>query len=691
MTVKCKRYSVAHTCYRMRMFETCFAVLFLITVIFGTNSKTYAQRDDGGPVIVGARQDYEIKAFSLTDIQVAIEMLARYEKSTQKQQNQANTTDIEKIYTERLILSADAFIMHPNIFDMTLYTKFELTQENIDSDTLNRNERNSEFLGEYDFTGTLIRNGDLPITFYARQIQSKIDRQFSDSFDNVTTEYGARAFIKAKTFPTTLNIYERHQQQTDQRGTVDYELTQDTFEWSTRVNAGSQHRMYWDYSYDSISETGNQRPEAQYDRHDATLRNDFFFGSENQHDLRSWINAYKQVGDYAYDRLRIDERIRLRHTKSFETDYQYLFNGQERAGLNQTQHRVQVGLIHHLYDSLTSTANVGASTLDQSDGFTSDENFGDAQVIYRKIVPYGRLLANINVNYNKQENGARSVDLLFIDERYTFNDPNPVIINKRNVIQNSIVVTDLLGLKFFIEGIDYSITDFIDHLEINRLITGDILDGDSVLIDYRVGPEPGNILTSVGTGLGLRYDIEDGPLHGLALFSRYNNQTRNIEARDPEQFHIGDVQDFVYGAEYRFWRIRLSAEQQIHDSTYSPYQAFRFNGQYSHRVSRSSAWFINADHQTIDYDDDNSTRKLTTISGRWYEQLTSKLSMNVRILWRLEENSNTSSTEGFEQKLELDWQHRQTHLYLRANNSFVNTDTSDNNFQALELGYRRDF
>jgi len=650
-----------------------------------------AQPRDEGPIVIGERRGEEVKAFSITDLTAQIEFIARFTRDEFDRQDGRSTVDKESIFFENLILDADAYVVHPNVLDLDLFTRIELSQQDESSDTLEQDSSGDETFLEFDVAGTFIRNGDMPVTVFGRQTQNLVDRQFGGSLDSTTTEFGASALVRSDLFPSNFRIARLETEQRNQAGRLDFAVDQDSFTWHTDLNAFNATEFTWDYSFQSVEERGSLTAGNRFDRHEAELLHRIHFGEDDANWLRSRFEVFSQQGDFANDRVELDERLQLRHSDNFRTDYSYIFRHRSRSASDQTDHRAWVGFTHQLYDSLTSNARAGVNHLTDSEGFESTEYFINLDEEYRKRVPYGRLLGNLNLAFDEQSNSGRGGRLQIIDDRRTFVDPNPIVLARSNIVISSIVITDLPGIQVFVEGIDYEVTNFANRVEIRRLIGGDIDDGETVLIDFDVGPEPSNTITTATVGLGLRYDIDVGPLQGLGLFTRYINVDRSIDTSQPSTFVINDTSDFFIGADYRVWRLYFEAEYQTHDEDISPFDAFRLRGEYRHRFGPRSAFILDAHYEQVDFTNENEETEFLRVTGRYRDQLTRQLTLNLEAVWREEDNRSFGTTTAFEQNAELIWSHRKTEVFLQARNVFTETPVNDNTFQLLQVGFRRTF
>jgi len=135
----------------------------------------------------------------------------------------------------------------------------------------------------------------------------------------------------------------------------------------------------------------------------------------------------------------------------------------------------------------------------------------------------------------------------------------------------------------------------------------------------------------------------------------------------------------------------LGAERQWHDSEVNPFDASRFFGRYTGRVSDDATVNANTTYTILDYDEPERRVELfAALAGIEY-RLGRYLILRGDVRWRDERDDIAGRTTGFEQELELDWRYRQTQLYTRARNSRLDSHDRQEEFQFFEFGIRREF
>lgn len=643
-----------------------------------------------GPIIV--TRTTKLEFMSLENIRYAVELFFQSQVDENDPAGGPGVRDTETLYRETFEISGNGFFGHPNLVDFNFKGRLQLSQEDFDLESENVTRTSDEFLDEFDFSALFLKKSEAPFTLYARRSQALIDQQFGGSLDSVTTEFGVRLNLALKGMKNRLEYFHRTQDQTSRFGRNDFFLTQDTFQARGDFRPDDAHQLIWDYTFDSIKESGDFRPTNNFDRHDAFLVHNYHFGPENRSNLRSSFQLRSETGASPVDRLRVDERLFLWSDKNFDTTLNYVFDHQSRAGTKQTLNRGSAKFRHQLFESLTTNFEIGASHLElDADDFTSEQFHGRISFDYLKKIPLGTLDATVNVSHNRQDDSERGGTINILDESRTFDVADRITLNRRNIILTSIFITDLTGFIIYAVGVDYNVTFFGDRVDISRRLGGSIGAGQTVLIDYQVGPEPGGRITTDSLGVAVRYNIQEGAFRGVSLYMRLLDLDEDRPVGLGPNLPEADLRELVYGVEYNIDQLRLLGEMQRHDSTLSPFDKTRLEATYTHRFDNRGQLALSAAYSKVEGRDDDFDFSISTLSVNWDQPLTERLRASFYALWRDERDSNGIDSQGFEQRLELNWRYRQTSVFASFRNISTDSDLNDTSFQTLIVGFRREF
>ncbi len=650
----------------------------------------YAQSADEGPVIVSTEDTWE--GFKLEPIHFAMDFLGRAEETKVRSPTTGRRRDLLREFRATGSAWTKGYIGHPNFFDLNLAGTFGLGQQFIDSQSTGRRERPIETIDEYDVSGVLLQTSDFPTTIYSHRNHDYLNQQFGDTLDSLVTESGIQTDLRSATFPTSLHYFHRTEEQTSHLNDANFAITQDTFEWLSTWRPTTSQQVTWDYTLDNVTETGDLRQNNTFLRQHAIGTHELNFGDNDEHQLRSTFFGYNESGEIDMSRLRLDEALRLRHTPRFETLYNY---GVDWSKLNEDDQIFQhgsAGFRHKLFESLWTSFDLGGSRLQMPDqSFISNQVFTNLDFDYRKLVPLGELSASAGVGLDYRADGERGTPLTILDEPHAFPASGRVLIQRQNITASSIVVTDSTGFITYVEGIDYTVQVFPDRIQITRILGGSIADGQAVLVDYEIGPEPAADTTTFTASGSVRYDFEESFVAGLGVYMRYLHQDQDRKSKSPDVILPANVEDITLGADYRIGYLLLSAEEQWHDSSLSPYEATRLNAQYRLPLGVGTALDATANYDMIDRTTESTTTTIATVKGRWTQRIDQTLSFALTATWRNETEDPSSTVEAFDQTFEIFWRYRQTSVTASVHNSFVNSNADDTSYLTVQLALRREF
>lgn len=648
------------------------------------------QVQQGGPVIVGERKE-GFKNFELEFLEAALELYGESRYDRQKQQGEQSITDRDAQLRETLDVAGQAAIGHRNLLDLSFRAQVGLEQQYTDSDSQKIYDQWSDSLVDlYDIRGLLLGNGPVPVTIYTMRDEYFDDEPFTGTLQNVLSESGIQAQIVSARAPTTLHYFHREQDQSNQLGTVDFNVRQDNFSIQSGILITPNQVLDLNYNYAHVDEN-QPNFDDRYDQNDGNLVHTLTFGEKNRSQLRSSLRYFDQTGLADQSELRWDERLVARHSDTLETRYNFIADQQSSRGLDQTFFRGDAQVRHWLFDSLISTANVGGQHLESGD-FTSDDFFTFGTVEYTKKVYKGQFDASAGIAYNAQHNGPQGATLSVINEPHVFIDPNPIILSRRNIVEGSVVITGAAGFPTYQEGTDYTVQYFPDRAQINVIYPGGgINNGESLLIDYQIGPEPASEIDTLGTTLSVRYGLTEGMLRGLAAYTIYRSQNNWLDTADPSLFALDDFTALRYGVEYVNAGFDLKAEQDTRDSSTFPYDATRFHAIYTGRIGRDTDLRVHLSHELIDYPSENNTVKYYRALGQWDQRLGTEFAFRVRLEYRQEDSTLQGNSTALEEVVGFTWRRRQTSIYGSFTNTNVETDSSSTLSQAFEFGIRRAF
>jgi hypothetical protein len=668
-----------------------------MALLVGMSGRASAQ-DQFSPTVINPKG--RLQWFGLEEIRFAFEFDYRGEiDDVDPSSGGPATRDVEHRFREIFEIDTRSFIGHPNLVELSAFGRFGLTQRDLDLDSSpGASGSLGETLLEYDVSALFLRKQEMPFTLYTRRTETDIERQFGGSLNSVIQEHGLRLQRRSEELPFNFTYFYRTQDEDDRAFDSTFNLKQHSVLIDGLINIGLLDGLNWNYEFTSVDQSGENRATQSFDRNELNLLHTLEFGERNNNTLRSSFRYYDETGDFNFNQLRVNEVLRFRPTPNLTHWYDFIGEWNERNGQAQNLLRGSANVRHQLFDSLSTLAQVGALQFElPDDNFTSNQYYGDLALDYTKRVPLGRFDAATTFRYSVVDDTERGVAIEVPDNLFTFGLNDRVTLSGQNIVPESIRVRDATGTILYSEGPDYTLEIFADRIEIVRRLGGNIVAGQTVRVDYTIGPEPASESDTLGWSVSARYTFQEGALRGLSAFVRYleQNETRTSVQflNDPDFMPVPeeDFDEVQYGLEYNRGKFDLRAEQRIRNSTIAPFESIRLEGTYTEDIGRDSQFVLNTFFDEIDNTDIDLTTRSTTVSGSLNTRLTQNLSGNVRLLYRHTSDNQDLSTDAFEQFLSLQWNYGQTTVFARVRNSMLEDNASDRMFTTIFVGLRREF
>lgn len=245
------------------------------------------------------------------------------------------------------------------------------------------------------------------------------------------------------------------------------------------------------------------------------------------------------VDDISYSPL-----LRLIHSPSWESNYRYDFSQTERpesdfkntaekltASVRYKPSRFFNGLIRADHNRSEELNRLSRTALGLS---------GQANI--RHETSAGLLNLSLGLGYRLDDRESRSPSLVIEEELVTFIGSAPIPLSRDFVRPETIVVRNDTGTQTYFEGVDYLVTVIGSTTRIERVISGSILDGESVLVDYRA--ETGGTFEFSQINQSFNADFRFARYHNL--FFRYFNNQQSLQSGTPtvpfnsvESFEVG--------------------------------------------------------------------------------------------------------------------------------------------------------
>jgi len=535
----------------------------------------------------------------------------------EKQDDKRSQTKYETIlFQERLGLrNVGAFIVDPRLLTLNLGGSFGLSQEDAIAVTDNSLRVGNGHLYDYAFEGLLLSGQPYPVTFFANRDQSILTQGFggqsNSSFESRggILELREGNFLKDYGFLNFSSLLDVHQEFINEDSSVfGTPFRRDESRNIVRYQAkkgGETSDLYLRYELNDVNDPLNVTNVFTSN----TLRagHSIDFGPTLNRRLDSALYYFTRSGSSPGSYLSIDEGLHLDHHVDFATDYRYNFSQSDSDAGSITTNAASAGLLHRLYQQLTTTLNARGLRQDFSTGEKTVLG-GQGGLAYRRKLPWnGELTTDASIGYQVDDNNFTSSQIEVVDEPHVappvlgagagFTLDNPFVEN------DTIVMVDVRGGSRFSTtlNVDYSLSQEGSLTKIIPLPGSAVIQpGDPLEVSYTYDIDPSLKYGTTNVGTRVAADFQ----WVAASYEHLLSDQNRLAGTASPQFLINQNLDRLRGDLRHRWgnvRAQSSVAYDILSSTIVDSNTLRFGQLLSYQPSLPVMAQLSGDQYFVDY------------------------------------------------------------------------------------------
>lgn len=596
------------------------------------------------------------------------------------------------IFEERIGLSLQQTLIDPSLIILSSDFSFALTQERFEEkiDGFDRVDNDNGYLVHYDTRIDLFQGKKISGSIYSRRNDRRIDRRFQPTLNEERIGYGTSWVFSDEKLPMELSYEYLETDRTGNRDKRDDEhYTESTLHYGVEWLITQRHKLQFSFEHaDTKQEYQGLREPFETHRDLFIVEHDLEFGPGGKHSLRTLLHWQEESGDFARDLFEIGPQLTLQHTDDLQTIYKYQFNREQYENLDIDTHRADFQLVHQMYTNLTSTYDLFVLYEDIEDDVRTTQYGAFADWQYNRRNPYGHFYANLHLSYDTEEVDGGDGTRVVLNESGTLRDPVAITLRNRDVIDASIVVTDVTNRRFYRRGLDYAVYHIANAVQITRIPTGQIADGETVLIDYNYRTPADGQLDTIRVDLSVEQRFTGGwtPYYRLSYRNQEDELSTGFDRRADRTDH------HRIGVTYDQPRYTLGAEYEIFDDTVDPYDAFHLDGRLHVLQQTDHSFDLAARLSRLFFDGGTFDRDVTMLDieadHRW--RMTNALSTVGRVAYRYQQDSTAGDTRGWDVSAGMEYVSGNLSGELTVEYDQLNLPDSDQEDVGVYLRIRRD-
>ena len=584
-------------------------------------------------------------------------------------------------FEEEFSLATHSYMYHPDFLNMDISGGLLFVQQDFESDQgdSESSDTHHNFSGRFNF----LRRKAYPITLYYQQSNPAATTSLAGRFLVKNTEYGMLASLNEPISPVSLSL-EANSYKTQGSGVgtvIDSQIDKTIVRAYKPYGTSNSIRVSQVFS-EKDSRSGSsglaiQATQTEVKTTDINAIN--VFGSRNQFNLSQLFTYSDQttsqaavIADELSD-IRYSIDLNVLHSEQTRSFYHYNILKSDRSLLvsnRQTvdtkNQSVNLGMSHGTDTGISADLGMHGTTEEQDiNQFTRDTYGVRGSVNYDGEIPWGTFYAGFGATYDVSDQSSEQGLISVVDESITLTGSSAVTLLYDFVVHSTVVVQNQDKTQTYVENTDYQLISVGYTTQIQRIISGNIPDGDTVLVSY-----------SYQTGGTVKYATEGYNYNvGVTLFKHVNAYARYSEST-PElkegntTVPLNSIKNTVVGtrADFSFvtgWSLGGLLEYGDNDQTIAPSKRSTYNAYVQTQLPLASMIRFSVNKEKIDNlnsveDNDNTQYQVHINSRPWLRTL---LSIS---LIEEEDIGGSVVRRRSSQNMSLEWSVRKLRFSLRG-------------------------
>lgn len=389
---------------------------------------------------------------------------------------------------EEFRINSHGYVFHPNLLEMELGAGFITGQDKLRNNSGTYDSENEY----YDFSGrfNILKNKPYPVSLYYVQRNPRQAVGVADSLNIEMENYGMSFSLRSPLVKSPVSLSFDHTQSKGESALSVVDDSRDNLSLNISTNIGDigSGRI----GLNTVSQTsgsGSRNLPLQLSTNDTEsidwdakvtlgaernigIANHLIISSSEQNNApgRDQLTFYNHID------WQVDDDNDAYNTVNFSsTDY----DRNESSNQNFV-----IGVTRRYADSLTITASVDAAD-DSNDGFKRSSYSFNGSVL-NQIELSERWMSSLGYSVISRSNSQTSdvSTISVFDEIHTLNGLASISLTHEYVLSGSVTVSNQTHSQDYVENIDYKVITVGSETRLERLISGNIADGQTVLISY---------------------------------------------------------------------------------------------------------------------------------------------------------------------------------------------------------------
>jgi len=637
----------------------------------------------------------EITPFRITGIETELTLAYFFDEyvSTDNANNKNNSYRSGNTFQEELDILIHSYIYHPNFVLLDFGGGPVFLQNSYDSDLVNHST-NEQFFN-FHAKANILKEKNYPFTLY-------YDRNFSSSSaatqDRMLLErsrYGIDFSLKNPFVMAPLLDIRMSSQQTDgssiQRK-VDEASDQASVVLSVDLgpNGDGSIGYYWLKEQSSSGSYGLPIAPTSRTTNTLDIQAEHTFGENRQILFNNFFTYKKQDSRPSMEEISYRPSINWTHAENLTSYYRYTFRDWTTEQTDSQSNQLNLGVSYYPFDKRLHISAAAKAQNYQADAYNQDYLNGSLSLSYLQEFNLFNIRYSTNWAVDRTDRQAASDQAQIFSEHHILNNTTPAALSRSYVITGSVKISNLPSTQVYVENIDYRLIVSGDTTSIQRIPTGNIVDGEEVQVDYSY--ETGG--TAVFTSINQRYRIDLNRGQYIRAFAQYHNIERSLDEGSPtlplnssKSTKVGFNFDLPFWDE---WSFGGRSELERYEDEIVPYDSTQYGLYVQMPTPLNGRLRIFADRELVDRDGSPEDTDLTRWGIRYNASPWRRSTMSINVIDE-EDTGGTKLRSNTSASLRFDWKIRQLKVTANARYNSNSIGDSDRERTRFDISISRRF
>ena len=481
--------------------------------------------------------------------------------------------------SEKVFVMTHSYVFHPNFLTLDIGGGF--TREDLSLDTNAGTTRSGENLFSFPTHANFLSGKPIQGSLFYDHLNPSVSVAPGEIMVQETDQYGFHFSMSNVDLGLPLSVgYTHNQIQGKSTGRIiDEELEQINFNISHAFGSLGSSNFHFQ-SADQSSRSGSLSLPIQASTSSfqgANLNTRLQFGEENKYGLTN--NIFYNKRKYALALVDQPEQsdfgflLDFRGYPSKKLNYFGTYNlNRSDQGLTNLTIQSLIGGFSYLPATNLETSFSLKTERNEATQYRLQSNSADGSIRYKFPLWPGNMQISYAARYEQRDQQASNPLVDILDEQHTLSGTTQIPLNNLHVVAGSVVVTNQAQTQTYIENVDYILILIGAETRIQRLIGGNIIDGDTVLVDYTYDIGGSYASNQLDQTLNLNWRLA----RDIEAYFRLYDSSPNITSGF-SSYQLNKVRDILLGfrAEaplIKGFSLGGSIETEDRDETISPYR-----------------------------------------------------------------------------------------------------------------------